>query len=199
MYPAELAVQSMPLLTGAPCAVRCFPRALSFNGAVMESTQTILSANDASAHRRCLMPLPQNAPMPKRVSRYVDVRGDIVPDSPTSRTLQSLRKDGFIAAVVEKWNPHAKIRQDLFGFIDLVAMRYGELLAVQATSTGNIQSRVQKSLESPNLYAWLLTGARFECWGWAKRGDRGKRKVWTCKRVELVLVGTEVEVINHDA
>lgn len=100
--------------------------------------------------------------------------------SPTQRTLAELRKQGFTAYVVEKWNPHAKIRQDLFGFIDILAMKPCEpLLAVQATSTGNISARIQKIADTSLGLDWISTGNRLEVWGWAKRGARGKRKVWT--------------------
>ena len=100
--------------------------------------------------------------------------------SPTQRTLAELRKQGYTAYVVEKWNMHAKIRQDLFGFIDILAMKPCEpLLAVQATSTGNISSRIQKITDTSLGLDWISTGNRLEVWGWAKRGPRGKRKVWT--------------------
>lgn len=100
--------------------------------------------------------------------------------SPTQRTLAELRKQGFTACVVEKWNPHAKIRQDLFSFIDIVAMKpFEPLLAVQATSTGNIASRLTKIADTALSQDWISTGNRLEVWGWAKRGARGKRKVWT--------------------
>jgi hypothetical protein len=99
--------------------------------------------------------------------------------SPTQRTLAALRKQGFTAYVVEKWNPHARIRQDLFGFIDILAMKPCEpLLAVQATSTGNISSRLTKIADTALSQDWISTGNRLEVWGWAKRGARGKRKVW---------------------
>ena len=99
--------------------------------------------------------------------------------SPTQRTLAELRKQGYTAYVVEKWNMHAKIRQDLFGFIDILAMKPSEpLLAVQATSTGNISSRIDKIHDTILSQDWISTGARLEVWGWAKRGARGKRKVW---------------------
>jgi hypothetical protein len=42
--------------------------------------------------------------------------------SPTQRTLAECRKRGWVCQVVEKWNPHARIRQDLFGCIDIVAL-----------------------------------------------------------------------------
>ncbi|MDH5251877.1 MAG: hypothetical protein OEW25_01010 [Nitrospira sp.] len=100
--------------------------------------------------------------------------------SPTQRTLAELRKRGYTAYVVERWNPHAKIRQDLFGFIDILGMRPGEpLLAIQATSAGNVNARVTKIMATPLSQDWISTGSRLEVWGWAKRGAKGKRKLWT--------------------
>ena len=64
--------------------------------------------------------------------------------SPTSRTLQVLRREGYLAAVAEKWNPHSRTRADLFGFADVLAVRAGApVLAVQATSAGNHAARVR--------------------------------------------------------
>lgn len=56
--------------------------------------------------------------------------------SPTQRTLAALRKLGYLAAVVEKWNHGAHIRQDLFGFIDVLAIGGGDCMA--CTGTGQI-------------------------------------------------------------
>ena len=42
--------------------------------------------------------------------------------SPTQRSLKLLRDEGYTAQVVERWNPHARVRQDLFGVIDTAAM-----------------------------------------------------------------------------
>src|SRR5512145_3126336 len=55
---------------------------------------------------------------------------------PTKRSLEYLRGQGHLVAVVEKWNPHARVRQDLFGFIDVLAIRRDETLAVQCCSGG---------------------------------------------------------------
>ena len=88
--------------------------------------------------------------------------------SPTSRTLDKLRADGWLVAVVEKYNPHARIRQDLFGFVDVLAVRQGETLAVQATSRSNVASRVSKIAEHGNTAAVRAAGWRIEVWGWAK-------------------------------
>jgi hypothetical protein len=48
-----------------------------------------------------------------------------------------LRELSYHTRVVEKWNPFAKIRQDLFG-ADVLALKPGEpVLAVQATTGAN--------------------------------------------------------------
>lgn len=103
--------------------------------------------------------------------------------SPTSRALQFCRAQGWRAAVVEHWNSYAKIRQDLFGWIDLVVLD-GEqgVLGVQVTSRSNAASRRTKILASDTLAPWLASGARAEVWSFAKQGPRGKRKVWNLKR-----------------
>ena len=104
--------------------------------------------------------------------------------TPTARTLEELRRQGYTPAVVEHWNPWAKIRQDLYGFIDVLAVKEGEsgVLAIQTTSTDHSANRMTKAQASPNLRVWLACGNRFEVWGWAKRGPRGERKTWQLDR-----------------
>lgn len=106
--------------------------------------------------------------------------------SPTQRSLAFLRKRGLVVAVTERWNPHARIRQDLFGWIDLLALdpATGELLAVQTTSGSHVSKRLDKIREWPHLAAWL-SRHRAVVHGWAKRGPRGKRKMWDCREVEV--------------
>lgn len=98
--------------------------------------------------------------------------------TPTTETIKKLKRDGYTVAIVEKWNAFAKIRQDLFGFIDVLAIRKGEILGIQTTSRANVNARIKKSLASPHLKTWLLAGGRFEVWGWSKKGKRGQRKLW---------------------
>lgn len=88
--------------------------------------------------------------------------------SPTQRTLAELRKRGYLAAVVEKFNIFAKVRQDLFGFIDVLAVRRGEVLGVQATSASNVSARVKKIAEHANVGAVRESGIRIAVWGWDK-------------------------------
>jgi hypothetical protein len=107
--------------------------------------------------------------------------------SPTSRTLAELRRLGYTAAIVERWNPWAKIRQDLYGFIDVLAIKAGAIgvLAIQTTTSDHASNRMQKAQESPNLRVWLDCGNTFEVWGWAKRGARGARKAWQLNRRQV--------------
>jgi hypothetical protein len=106
--------------------------------------------------------------------------------SPTQRSNALIRSRGHIVGTVEHWNPHVGIRQDLFGFIDLVAvLETGEPYFVQTTTQTGISKRRAKIREivaaKPPLAALVRSG-RVVLHGWAKRsgGVRGGRKVWTC-------------------
>jgi len=104
--------------------------------------------------------------------------------SPTSRALADLREMGFTAQVVERWNPHARIRQDLFGCIDIVAI-HPELgtLGVQACAGGSHATRRVKCCGESKLRTWLTAGNAFEIWSYAKQGPRGQKvKKWTLRR-----------------
>lgn len=105
-------------------------------------------------------------------------------NSPTQRSLNKLRKEGWLAAVVERWNPYAKIRQDLFGFIDIIAVRGDTILAVQTTSGSNVSDRVDKIRQSQAAQVWLESGSRkVVVHGWRMAGPRGARKTWQCREV----------------
>lgn len=105
---------------------------------------------------------------------------------PTQRCIETLKELGFQYEVVERWNHYARIRQDLFNVIDIVAVRPGiGILGIQATSGTNHAKRRAKSIAEPLLRGWLESGGRYEVWSWSKRGERGKRKVWTLRREEI--------------
>tara|TARA_Y100001938_G_scaffold131268_1_gene188191 strand:- start:1100 stop:1540 length:441 start_codon:yes stop_codon:yes gene_type:complete len=113
--------------------------------------------------------------------------------SPTQRSLQYCRKNGWTAGVVEKWNQWAKIRQDLFGCIDMIVIDDLEQgpLAVQATSGSGHAARRKKSIAEPRLKLWLESPARFEIWSWSQRGPKDKRKLWTLRREPIILAQLE--------
>lgn len=87
--------------------------------------------------------------------------------TPTQRSLAALRELGYLVEVVEKWNSFTRTRKDLWGWADLLAIRRGEVLAVQVTSTG-VASRVRKVSESETIARVREAGVRVEVHGWSK-------------------------------
>ena len=120
-------------------------------------------------------------------------------DSPTARSLKRIRMDGWTAAVTERWNPYAGIRQDLFGFIDVLAIREGAVgcLAIQATTGDNATKRMAKAAGVEHLKTWLAAGNRFEVWAWrkmkVKRGGKAVR--WSCR---IIVAGIKEGVVVYD-
>ena len=105
--------------------------------------------------------------------------------SPTQRTLAFLREEGYDAAVVERYltipGRHIGVRQDAFGFIDILAFDDGSsVVAVQATSTSNMGARVNKILASPVAARWIQAYPFRHIWviGWKKYAKPVGRKWW---------------------
>lgn len=121
--------------------------------------------------------------------------------TPTQRTLAGLKREGYLCAIVERWNPHVGIRQDLFGWIDILAVRPsdGMLIGIQTTTTDNAAARVKKIREWPHLALWLRRN-QAQVWSWAKRsgGKKGGRQLWTLK-IENVDVVTEDALATQPA
>lgn len=107
--------------------------------------------------------------------------------TPTQRSLKYLREQGFTVAITERWNSYARIRQDLFGFIDLVAIRRGDdnVLAIQTTVGSVVSERIKKIASLDAALVWLDTGSRIVVHGWRKAGERGKRKTWQVREIEV--------------
>lgn len=115
--------------------------------------------------------------------------------SPTQRTLLHLRRHGALAATVERWNPHVLrpgggrgIRQDLFGFLDIIAVEPGKVgvSGFQVSRTDDMATREAKIRDAkhwPKAQRWLAAGNRISVVGWAKRGRFSKR--WTMAIHEL--------------
>jgi hypothetical protein len=87
--------------------------------------------------------------------------------TPTQRSLEYLREQGYLCAIVEYWNPFAKVRKDLWGWCDILAIRENEVLAVQVTASG-VADRINKIIASDTVDAVRKAGIRIEVHGHRK-------------------------------
>ena len=90
--------------------------------------------------------------------------------SPTQRSLEYLREQGYHCEVVEKWNAWTKQRKDLWTWCDILAIRKGEVLAVQVTAA-DVSKRIRKIQESDTVALVRDAGIRIEVHGWTKRAN----------------------------
>jgi hypothetical protein len=109
--------------------------------------------------------------------------------SSVQRTLRSLRNQGCICDIAEKFNAYAGphgIRQDLFGFIDLIALYPDGIVAIQACGS-DFAAHKRKVLENEYAVEWLRSGGKIEIWGWRKvklkRGGKAMR--WSARVEEI--------------
>lgn len=100
--------------------------------------------------------------------------------TPTQLSLRHLRRDGWTVEVVERWNAFTKTRHDLFGILDLVALRGSETLGVQTTSNANVAARVRKIAESEHIAALREAGWTLHVHGWRKKNNR-----WELRTVDV--------------
>jgi hypothetical protein len=100
--------------------------------------------------------------------------------TPTRRSIALLKERGYVTAIVERWNPWVKIRQDLFGFGDVLALGEGVVLIVQTTSGSNLSKRVDKIKAHDNYAAVRNSGMKIVVHGWRKLKDG-----WACREVNL--------------
>jgi hypothetical protein len=89
--------------------------------------------------------------------------------TPTQRSLAYLRALGYHCEVVEHFVrfPPPGHRKDLWGWCDIIAIRPGEVLAVQTTSRGEVSRRVNKIAESATVAAVREAGIRIHVHGWS--------------------------------
>ena len=105
--------------------------------------------------------------------------------SNTSRTLEYLRSQGWVADKVEQFNAYAGKfgqRKDMFGFGDIVAMGENSIIAIQ--SCGQSYSEHNRKITedekvAPLALLWLQNGGRLILIGWRKvklkRGGKALR------------------------
>ena len=98
--------------------------------------------------------------------------------SPTQRTLAAMREQGRICGIVEKFQQYGGsfgVRQDLFGFIDIIAIDPTDgIIAIQSCGQ-SWSSHIKKLTDerSQPMEAWLRH-APLELWGWRKVKNRLK-------------------------
>lgn len=107
--------------------------------------------------------------------------------SPTQRSLEKMRKEGWVCQVTEHYNSFSRRRVDLFGFLDIVCLRgsNGGILGIQTTTGDHLSERIKKTQALPDHKLWLESGGGIELHGWSKKGKAGKRKLWQVRVVEL--------------
>ena len=88
--------------------------------------------------------------------------------SPTQRSLEYLREQGYHAEVVERFNSFTKRRHDLWTWCDILAIRKDEVLAVQVTAA-DVAKRIKKIQDSDTVALVRDAGIRIEVHGWTKR------------------------------
>ena len=104
--------------------------------------------------------------------------------TPTQRTLRELRERGCICGIVERFNQHAGpfgLRQDLFGFIDIIALYPDSIVGIQSCGQ-SFSEHFKKIVENEVAPEWLKHG-RIELWAWrkVKRVRGGKAMIWRPK------------------
>lgn len=88
--------------------------------------------------------------------------------TPTQLSLRHLRADGYVCEVVERFNHFTNTRHDLFNVADILAIRSGEVLMVQTTSSSNVAARVRKIADNPHVATIREAGIGIHVHGWKK-------------------------------
>ncbi len=106
----------------------------------------------------------------------------ILKRSPSALTAELLKADGWIVWTVERWIPGARIRVDLFGILDQIAIRDGEVLGLQPTSWSNVGARVKKIADAEHIGEVRKLGWTLLVYGWKWCP---KTKQWLHKIVDV--------------
>lgn len=107
-------------------------------------------------------------------------------------SLDHLRSLGFVVDVCERWvpSPQGQVRRDLFGVLDLVALRDGVTLGIQTTTRGEMGKRARKIAASETTPALHAAGWRLVVHGWYQ--PRGPRTRWELEELEVLRPGVVV-------
>ena len=130
------------------------------------------------------------------------------------RSKQKLEDEGWFVWIVEVWLAWGHVRRDMFNMMDLAAIKSDVKGVTGVQCCGeDVQEHIRKLLEgytdskgkaiSANIYLkpWLEAGNTFFIWAWRKRGESGKRKVWTLRQIEFRITNgivTPYEIPTND-
>jgi hypothetical protein len=121
--------------------------------------------------------------------------------NPDTRTMRFLSLEGWTAGVVEQAIHGTFIKRDFLGIADIVAVKPGLILAIQATADttgGNSYRRMEKCAASPNLRAWAEAGGVFAVWSWSIRKAKGEKSRVTLRRWTAVFRPTGLDWIESE-
>ena len=114
--------------------------------------------------------------------------------SPTQRTLKANRNLGRICGIVVKFQQYGGkfgIRQDLFGFIDIIAIdEFEGIVAIQSTGQ-DWSGHIKKIMELEEIVLKWLHHAPLELWSWrkVKKVRGGKAMIWKPRIADFFIDG----------
>jgi len=119
--------------------------------------------------------------------------------SPTSRTMQTLKGEGWRCGVVERFIGPTQTRKDLFGIIDLIAIRPWLITGVQCCALSGMAAHRKKLMEenADATRAWLEATGRLEIWAWRKYANKIDRKVWRPTVTSIIISPQTRELEFH--
>ncbi len=96
------------------------------------------------------------------------------------KSMEHLRKEGYLVWKVEFWNPHAHKRVDMWGFADLLAIRprtdcRGESRLLVQSCTDDLAKHERKLQAEPRVLVALRSGFSVQIHAWRKfKHQRGR-------------------------
>ena len=97
--------------------------------------------------------------------------------TPTQLSLAMLREDGWFCWITEHWNSFSRTRQDLWGFVDIIALKPGQILGVQTTTATNMSARIKKIADHENVGKVRDANIMIHVHGW----HQDDKRKWHCK------------------
>ena len=115
--------------------------------------------------------------------------------SPTQRTLKAMREQGRLCGIVERFTRYGGshgIRQDLFGFIDIICIDPASgIVGVQSCGSAFSQHTAKMTGETNEMLCEWLKHAKAELWSWRKV-KVGRAERWAPRVADFRLSGESI-------